>query len=277
MDDTQKYFMKIKSFISQEARAKLLDKVPDCFDDENPKVLIDAIKLTFLGTSSGVVGNRISVSHARNIFNQLKQAFGQSTHKFIETHRAELQVLLKQELDAGATQENLDIIWSEERVIDHFIDRLCPVRFAEWRDNMKYDKVTYPTPETLDATYKEAIIREEQFRSKQKWMLDRANAYYAVGGSGKRDKPRGAAPAAADDKLRDAKGKLVCYRYNSKDGSECEFGDKCRFSHSSPAVPKGKSKADVEELLAKAVKQVAFADEDSRAGGGPGHAQKKNN
>lgn len=277
--DATKMFMHMKTHLSLEARSKLTDKIPDCFANECPRTLMEAIRLTFLGPSTGVLGNRISVENARGRFNKLKQFPDQATSKFIEVHRSELQVLMKLELDAGTTQLELDVIWSERRQIDHFIERLCPIRFNEWKDKMQFDSENHPTPTTLDAAVRQTVVREEQFRSKQKWMIERANTFLTQGrggrggrGAGKRDDNKGT--AHKDDQPRDAKGRLTCHAHNSAKG--CGFGaEKCRYSHYPPVgASKGKPKDEVDDMIDKAKKHVGFVDpDDSKAGGGPDPAK----
>lgn len=273
--DTVKFFMHIMSYLSEEARRKITDRVPDCCDNECPKELLDAIRLTYLGARTGAAGNRITLAMQREHLEQLRQK-DMSNAAFFELHANEVQVLKKQEIDAGASKEDMEIIWSEKRQIDHLIFRLDPVRFGVWKDNMRFDK-NHPTPKTLEETYREAVIRQEEHRLKVEResgaaRVDRTHTYIAKQVPAKRGNgSRRVSGSGQLRELRDAKGNAICFDHNSPNG-KCSYGDNCKFSHHPPVIPKGKTKVDVNAMLDKA-RRVAFADEDSAAGGGPDPAK----
>ena len=139
---------------------------------------MDTIRATFLGDTTGIERNRITLEKARNRFNAVFQGRTMQTSIFLELHTQELQVLEKQELDSGTLQEEFDVMWSVPRVIDHIIHRLDDSRFAMWKHEMQYDSGNHPTPETLEELYKAAVIKEERQRSQQRWQnFERANMF----------------------------------------------------------------------------------------------------
>ena len=233
---------------------------------------MDTIRATFLGDTTGIERNRITLEKARNRFNAVFQGRTMQTSIFLELHTQELQVLEKQELDSGTLQEEFDVMWSVPRVIDHIIHRLDDSRFAMWKHEMQYDSGNHPTPETLEELYKAAVIKEERQRSQQRWQnFERANMFLSREKKVKQGDTKKKEGPPDDDRIRDSRGNLCCFDHIK---GMCSYGEKCRYSHNAPVGQKSKPGAkDLDAMVDRAVgKKVTFPD-DTRAGGGPDPAK----
>ena len=133
-EDTITFYNHLKSHLSAEARTKMKEKVPNCFAVENPKILMDALRATFLTETTGVIGNRIALENSRHRVMAMRQGRAVSSSIYLESHSGELESLHQLELEAGMTEDEWEIAWSIARVIDHIIWGLDDVRFGFWNN-----------------------------------------------------------------------------------------------------------------------------------------------
>lgn len=278
-EDTITFYNHLKSHLSAEARTKMKEKVPNCFAVENPKILMDALRATFLTETTGVIGNRIALENSRHRVMAMRQGRAVSSSIYLESHSGELESLHQLELEAGMTEDEWEIAWSIARVIDHIIWGLDDVRFGFWKQQMQFDSANHPTPASMADLYRDIVMREEQHRSQQRYQssTERANAYVVREQSHKKGKPKNSdgKPTDSDDsRLRDNKGKLCCFDHLK---GECSYGDKCKYSHYPPAGQgQKKSKpggAAIDAMVDKATSKKVLFNEDNRAGGGPDPAK----
>ena len=147
----------------------------EAYEDEDPIVLLNALKVTCLGKQQGQIGNVIDSGKQYKKFIAVNQRHGQTVQDFYDYYNNEFDALVESYVLSGRTKEDiLENEWPEEERIKHFVSSLSDRQVGDWLADIKFD--AKQLPDTLDEVFKRACL--EAKKSAEKFKRDHSGAEY---------------------------------------------------------------------------------------------------
>ena len=276
-------FNKMKNNCSTKVLRELEERHEmEAYEDEDPIVLLNALKVTCLGKQQGLIGNVIDIGKQYKRFIAVNQRHGQTVQDFYGYYNAEFDALVECYVSSGRTKEDvMDDEWTEEKRINHFTSSLSDRQVGDWLADIKFD--AKELPDTLDEVYKRACL--EAKKSAEKYKREHSGAEYmgvfvtrdghnnnggrngGRGGRGNNGGRGGGSGRGGGRQNRqpvfDTENRRMCYDFLD---NNCPYpADKCNWSHGTVKKQEsttGKGPAvdqDVNNAIAKLGGRVASA------------------
>ena len=155
-------FNKMRNNCSTKVLRELEDRHEmEAYEDEDPIIFLNALKVTCLGKQQGQIGNVIDSGKQYKKFIAVTQRHGQSVQDFYEYFCNEFNALIESYILSGRTKEDiLEHEWPEKERIKHFVSSLSDRQVGDWLDDIKYDEKELP--DTLDEVFKRACLEAKK-------------------------------------------------------------------------------------------------------------------
>lgn len=147
----------------------------EAYEDEDPVILLNALKVTCLGKQHGQIGNVIDSGKQFKRFIAVSQRHGQTVQDFYDYFNNEFDALVESYILSGRKKD--DIMrdeWPEEKRIKHFVSSLSDRQVGDWLADIKFD--AHQLPDTLDEVFKRACL--EAKKSAEKYKREHNGAEY---------------------------------------------------------------------------------------------------